>query len=230
MLRHTYFLYFFTALLIQTCTNAQEMSPDTANPTPEQKIVVRKKPIGNRIQDAFATAKTYVTENIQKIVDKTTKKYPEPKVIVIRNHTRLKRWMFNKNFRKDKSKKDILYHTFHPIANYFIERYGKKEAYNSGKFSGIKYSLQGQIRYPNGKKKNVVFSITKDHKDRWYHREIKFHNPKKLRVSSDTFEPKIMHYKFGNKGAVRTIVYFENSSWIKIYDAANDVTLYLMKQ
>lgn len=230
MVQFSFFLYISAFFLVQFCNSANDLDVTTPNNlSREQETVIRKKPIGNRVQDALATAKTYVTENIQKIVDRTVKKGPEKKVVVIRNHTRLKRWMFNKNFRKDKSKKDILYHTFHPIANYFIERYGKKEAYNSGKFSGIKHSLNGIIEYPQGKKQNVIFSITKDNKGYWYHREIKFHNPKKLHISSEAFEPKIMYYKFGDKGAIRSIVYFENGSWVKIFDAANDVTLYLKK-
>jgi len=230
-MKQLYFFFFLcTALAVQTSSHSQAVNADALNTTAsEQKVVAGKKPIGNRVQNALVKAKTYVTENVQKLVDKIPKREPESKVVVIRNHTRLKRWMFNKNFRKEKSTKDILYHTFHPVANYFIEKYGKRDMYNAGKFSGIKYSLDGQIQFPNGTKKNVMFSITRDHKGSWYHREIKFHNPKKLRLSSDPFKPKIIYYKFGNKGALRSLIYFENNKWVKIYDAANDVTLYLLK-
>lgn len=207
-------------------TAAITQSANQANPE-QKKFITRVK---DGVQNAYASTKTYVTDKIQTISD-TIKKHQDDaaKVVVIRNHRRLKRWMFNKNFRKDKSKKDILYHTFHPIANYFIEKYGKQKEYIAENFQGLQYSLKGLIEYSNNRIIPVIFTITKNQKGSWYHRGIIFLSKKHTMVPNGPYTSRIMHYKFGNKGMVREIVYFESSSWIKIYDAANDVTLYLKK-
>jgi hypothetical protein len=235
MKKITFFLIFFWVFFLEAADISQENSTSsTLNASGNSSLPPDKKKFIARVQDtvhdAYKTAKPYLSDKVQTFVDTTFKKQEDvPKVVIIRNHTRLKRWMFNKNFRKGKSKKDILYHTFHPIANYFIEKYGKQAEYVAGKFRGMQYSLKGLIEYPNDHMVPVIFTITKNQSGSWYHRGIIFLKKKNKLTPTGPYTPRILHYKFGNNGLVREIVYLESSSWIKIYDAANEVTLYLKK-
>jgi hypothetical protein len=227
--------FIFMSIIFVYHTRATDAPSITQEPPPAVSLEQNTspsttKPFMDRIQSTYTTIKEYVSKKVQMVSDTLFKKDEKaPRVIIIRNHTRLKRWMFNRNFRKDKSQKDILYHTFHPIANYFIEQYGKQKEYIAGNFRGMQYSLKGVIEYPDGKQEPVIFTITKNKNGSWYHRGIMFLTKPLLRVPKGPFTPRMMHYKFGNNGLVREIVCFESSSWIKIYDVDNDVTLYLKK-
>lgn len=160
---------------------------------------------------------------------------------------RITRW-FDSNFTQDKDYNSILYHTYCPIADMLIKKYGNQTIRKNKTFNtqDTVYSTLGMIIYPNGSSQNVLFVNCYGQDGLCYHRG--FEKMRTLMQSTDStlasfidsvsseidkdlkskkFFLKDLYYSQYN--LYQTTNFKENHFCFHIKDPKNNVTLVLFK-
>lgn len=156
------------------------------------------------------------------------------------------RWFFDEDFlkRNNFDNEKLLKHTFDFACDYYIFNYGIPQDWHNETHPGqidTAYYMGGEILYPDGSKKTVLFACTKDPAGICYHRGIQqkesslFAEFEKNKFEYDFpayyFEPESQEQRvelqINNELYSKTC--FENQFYITIYDKTNKVTLILFK-
>lgn len=147
----------------------------------------------------------------------------------------------------------ILYHTYNPLADFFIEKYGIKQIQsNSSKphINDTAYYMAGRLKYKDGKEKTVMCGICygenldedTDKNLVCYHRGC---DPKDKYSLLSKFEKNIYKYDFpdfskdliecskianlDDQGICNDLQFVETSFYIELYDSINGVKITLFK-
>lgn len=147
---------------------------------------------------------------------------------------------FDPKFRKFKTPRELLYHSFPLGMDYLIKQYGNSENWinqtNPAQID-IRYYIGGEIQHGNGDKEVVVFTLTQDPTDIIYHRGIERNEPHLLR---DFLESKL-EFDFPSgfqqpnselkniMGNSKILTYRITPYYITLKDILNNVTIILFK-
>ncbi|HML19953.1 MAG TPA: ankyrin repeat domain-containing protein, partial [Candidatus Dependentiae bacterium] len=89
---------------------------------------------------------------------------------------RVKRW-FSPKFAQSQNKLDVLYHSFSPSADTFILHRGVRSPWQNRVYKeqvDMRYSLPGEIIFPDGTRRFVIFTCCLDPQGVCYHRGITY--------------------------------------------------------
>ncbi len=158
---------------------------------------------------------------------------------------RVLKW-FKSEYTNDKKINSILYHTYNPIADILIKKYGVKrnrqnKTYNT---QDTAYFMLGIIKYNDSSTQNVIFVNCYDHNNICYHRGIEHKNGQEIfnevvknNVTFKFPEPKLDQFHTNklilsnSENYLYPEKYFkENDFCIYMEDPKNEVSLILFKQ
>ncbi|CDK30901.1 hypothetical protein [Candidatus Babela massiliensis] len=161
---------------------------------------------------------------------------------------RILKW-FTHSYIKNQEQSSILYHTYCPIIDLFVKKYGKVKI-RPNKINNTQdnaYYLQGIIKYPNGQTQHAVFVNCYDKNDILYHRGIETKNGQEIfseiefnfptpseqvkSIEEDILEERKINlnnfYDIYNLYSIRN--FKENNFCLYVDDIKNNVTLILFK-
>ncbi len=161
---------------------------------------------------------------------------------------RILKW-FTHSYIENQEQSSILYHTYCPIIDLFIKKYGKVKIRQNriNNTQDNAYYLQGIIKYPNGQTQHGVFVNCYNKNDILYHRGIETKNGQEIfseiefnfpatseqvkSIEEDILEERKINlnnfYDIYNLYSIRN--FKENNFCLYVDDIKNNVTLILFK-
>lgn len=179
-------------------------------------------------------------KNLEKQIKNTTTYLDLPQY-----SPRILKW-FKSEYTYDKKTNSILYHTYNPIADIVIKKYGVKRNRQNKTYDtqDTAYFMLGIIKYNDSSTQNVIFVNCYDHNNICYHRGIEHKNGQEIfneiiqnNVTFKFPEPKLDQFHTNklilsnSENYLYPEKYFkENDFCIYMEDPKNEVSLILFKQ